>query len=540
MRAAGYIRVSTQKQVESGGSLDEQVELIRERAARDEVELVDLFIDGAKKGWVPFGDRPAAKRMLELAPTLERIYIWKFDRFGRTAIEMLTVAAQLRQLGCHVSSLTEASIEDTSADGDLIRGISALLAERETAVKSDRGKLGASGRFRRGHYNGPAPLGYVFVDGLLEAVEHEVAIVVRIFTEFVGGKNLSAIARGLNDENIPTKRGGKWRQGTISALIRNPVYVGIVRTSGKECPGVHAPILDQELFDAAQLLASAMSTRKGGGRGRPPKLAHLFVGGSLRCGECGEAMTPRSGVLQRGGAPHYMCAGRQNLGCQMPYVKRAAIDEAVYSYFEIVGLDVEATRGAITEARDRKLAEVRSLLTEAEREAQRAEERLTRVRRDYAEGKLDADDWRSFRDELAADQDGAAAEVARLRAQALEVRGWTEGLDAEREALQKLSEIRAAIVGEVRAGEGVEAVRAALARLFSSFVLHRDTSSSAPTQVHAELLGAAGFVIEPVIRDEAIEHFSSIDAPILRREPLGTAGNKQRQGVGYRLVEGSV
>lgn len=151
-------------------------------------------------------------------PSSTAIYVWKFDRFGRTAVEMLTVAAQLREMGCVVVSLTEASIEDASPDGNFMRGISALIAERETQIKSDRGKLGASGMFRAGRYNGPAPLGYRFADGRLLVVQHEAAIVRRIFAEFTGGRNLSAIARGLNAESIPTKRGGKWRQGTIGAL----------------------------------------------------------------------------------------------------------------------------------------------------------------------------------------------------------------------------------------------------------------------------------------------------------------------------------
>ena len=445
---------------------------------------------------------------------------------------MLTVAAQLREMGCVVVSLTEASIEDASPDGNFMRGISALIAERETQIKSDRGKLGASGMFRAGRYNGPAPLGYRFADGRLLVVQHEAAIVRRIFAEFTGGRNLSAIARGLNAESIPTKRGGKWRQGTIGALIRNPVYAGRVRMGDGEREGTHDAILDAATFTAAQELAAAISTRKGAGRGRPPKLAHLFAGGTLRCGECGEAMVPRSGKLQ-GGSPHYLCAGRQNLGCRMPYVDRAMIDSAVYSYFEQVGLDVEATRQAIEEARDRKLAEVRSLLAEAERESARVADRLSRIRRDYAEGEITAADWQSFRAELEADQAAATAEADRLRAAEQDAEGWAAGRDAEREALRQLAAIRAAIVGEVREAEGVDAVRAALARMFERFVLHRKDSPSAPTQLHAELaMGAPGYLIEPVIRPEAIEHLSpETAAPILRREPLGDSGNKQRQGV---------
>jgi hypothetical protein len=80
----------------------------------------------------------------------------------------------------------------------------------------------------------------------------------------------------------------------------------------------------------------------------------------------------------------YCCNGRTELGadvCSVTSVRRELIDTAVYSYFEQVRLDVEATRHQLAEARDRKLSEVHALRVEAERDAQRAADRLARVRR---------------------------------------------------------------------------------------------------------------------------------------------------------------
>jgi hypothetical protein len=47
--------------------------------------------------------------------------------------------------------------------------------------------------------------------------------------------------------------------------------------------------------------------------------------------------------------------------CPTGTVRRSGVDLAVYSYFESVGLDVEATRDAIARATDGKLSEVRAL-----------------------------------------------------------------------------------------------------------------------------------------------------------------------------------
>jgi hypothetical protein len=93
----------------------------------------------------------------------------------------------------------------------------------------------------------------------------------------------------------------------------------------------------------------------------------------------------------------------------------------VYAYFEQVALDVGATRRTLAEARDRRLTEVSQLLAGSNAEQRRPEERLSRVRRDYQDGRLDADDWQEQRAELAAEHDAAKAETQRLRDQERDV-----------------------------------------------------------------------------------------------------------------------
>ena len=96
-------------------------------------------------------------------------------------------------------------------------------------------------------------------------------------------------------------------------------------------------------------------------------------------------------------------------------MRRRDVDQAVYDYFQRVGLDVEATRQQLAEARDRKLTEVRALRSQADGEAHRAVDRLARVRRDYQDGKLAADDWSEQRDQLIVELGAAQSEAERLR-----------------------------------------------------------------------------------------------------------------------------
>jgi hypothetical protein len=186
--------------------------------------------------------------------------------------------------------------------------------------------------------------------------------------------------------------------------------------------------------------------------------------------------------------------------------------------------DVEATRQQAAEARDRRLAEVRALLAQAERAELEASDAVNRVKRDYTRGAITADELHELRPELVEKHRGAQAEVQRLRDQEREVTSWGEFEDTESEVLQMLqmlTTIRRAIAGEVRDSEGIDAVRAALSRLFERFVLHRGI----PPRAHVELI-REGFWIEPIVRDQAVEGYTENLTPILGREPAWPSRGK--------------
>jgi hypothetical protein len=125
--------------------------------------------------------------------------------------------------------------------------------------------------------------------------------------------------------------------------------------------------------------------------------------------------------------------------CSVTRIPREPVDRGAYTYFEQVGLDVDATRAQLAESRDRKLSEVRALFIQAERAERLASEALTRVKRDYTRGAIAADEWHELRPELIEEHEGAQAEVQRLRDQEQEVECWGELEDAEAETLRLLS-----------------------------------------------------------------------------------------------------
>jgi DNA invertase Pin-like site-specific DNA recombinase len=517
LKAIVYAAKSTE---DTHGSIPTQLEDGRNMAAREGWEIAGEYTDEAASAWS--GDRgpelaAAMAHATEIAPCV--LIVQHSDRLargdGRTA----------RHLGELYFWAIKADVQLRSVQDDstFTNPLLTFAMGERNAEDSRRKSLAVQAGMRRrkeaGKPNGgPRPYGYRYEAGGLVVVDAEGVFVRRIFSEFVGGRSLTAVARGLHEDGVPTISGRLWRQATVSGILANPVYIGVIRHKGETFPGQQERLIDNETWERAQQLRAARPAR---GRGRPPKGRHLFRGGMLRC-ECGEAMVPRT----NGGYEMYYCNGRSKLGrdfCSTPHLRRVDIDSAVYRYFEQVGLDVEETRRSIAEARDRKLAEVRALREEAEHEARRAEERLARVRRDYTDGRLDADDWREFRAELGSERDAARAEAERLETQLREVERWGAVKDAEAETVRRLSEIRAVIAGEVRDAEGLEAVRAALARTFERFVIRRRVP-----RVHVELVADAQLVIEPVVREHALSGYSENLRPILRREPLADSDRDVR------------
>jgi hypothetical protein len=128
---------------------------------------------------------------------------------------------------------------------------------------------------------------------------------------------------------------------------------------------------------------------------------------------------------------------------------------------------------------------------------------------------LDVEDWQQFREELTGELHAARAEAKRLFSQEQDVRQWAELRDAEEKTWRRLAEIQAVIAGEVREAGDLDADRAGLQRTFDRFVLRRTVP-----RVHVELIANSRLVIEPVVRQQAIQGYSESLRPILRREPL--------------------
>lgn len=98
---------------------------------------------------------------------------------------------------------------------------------------------------------GACPYGYIIdsKSNQYKIVEEEAQVVRRIFRERLSGRSLRQISADLTNDDIATKRGGKWQANTIKTILENPFYVGIYVQNNTVLRDCHDEIVSEYLFN---------------------------------------------------------------------------------------------------------------------------------------------------------------------------------------------------------------------------------------------------------------------------------------------------
>ncbi len=263
MRAAAYIRVSTEDQVEF--SPESQYREICRYAQRggyvltDEYIFRDVGISGRKAA-----NRPAFVEMIRQAGLRPRpfdvILVWKFSRFSRSRSDSILYKAKLKKLGIRVVSVAEPLQEDPTSL--LMEAMLEAMDEYYSVNLGQEVRRGMEEKFLRGGVVSIPPFGYAVKDGEFAVVEREAILVREIFHRALSGQSQRCIAQWLNGVGALTHRGGAFHAREVGYILRNPFYIGIQRRNGKEVRGQQVPIILEEFFVQVQQLLPPKRRRK--------------------------------------------------------------------------------------------------------------------------------------------------------------------------------------------------------------------------------------------------------------------------------------
>jgi DNA invertase Pin-like site-specific DNA recombinase len=358
--------------------------------------------------------------------------------------------------------------DDASFTNDIVAFVVGQMNALDSKAKSAAVKRGMRGRRAKLKHTGGAIYGYDrdAERGLILNPE-QAPTVRRIFQLIASGKSQAEAARILNREGVRPLRGKEWVQGSLSKLLRTRTYLGQMKDDdGEWVDALHEAIIDPDLWEAATREREAAAKSKGRKGGPRPKAGHLLLRGFLRHATCGSAMTPVSHDAKRDGTVTgvYECAGRRSGLCGGLRVSMDDVDGAITRYLADVGIDADESLRLVREAIQAQQDATAAELAGARREAVTITAAWDRMWGMFKAGDLDADDWKRFKAEHEEAKAASDARVAQLETQETQAAAAPEALVPA--VADALSIVRAAM-----ANDDADAVRAAIERLFSGFLV---------------------------------------------------------------------
>jgi site-specific DNA recombinase len=347
-KAIVLLRVSSDGQTrragsEEGYSLENQRQACYEEASRREAEVVRPFIasaESASKG--AYRTLIEAIDFVQESGDIDYLIVHKLDRFARDELTQFTALAQLRAAGCQLVSVVENI--DESPQGMLIAGILGSINAYESRNTARRVLDGLTTKARQGGTPKRAPLGYLNVrtwDGSNDIrtveIDSERAPLIRwAFTVYATGEfTLNELVEELWERGLRTRPTGKRPpakvcRSTLSRLLKDPYYVGVVRYRGVDYEGNHPTFIDRATFEQVQLV---LENHHLAGEKHWRHANHLK--GTVFCGYCGERLRFTQVRGRRGGLYRYFMCGTRHGGktCQQVYLAEAAVEEAVARYY---------------------------------------------------------------------------------------------------------------------------------------------------------------------------------------------------------------
>lgn len=208
--AIAYVRVSTGKQAKTGYSLESQPSILIKAAQLDgyRVEVV------AETGSGRNSSRPALNKALERLALgdAHALYALDIDRLARSTQHLLEIATLSRKQKWRLV-VTSADVDTSSPAGEMFFTMAAAFAQYESRMISQRVLRQHEARRDRGVIWG-------FTEGPRSPLSDE--LIERIVALRFEGCSLPRIAKILEDEGVPTARGGKWAAGTIRGILMSP------------------------------------------------------------------------------------------------------------------------------------------------------------------------------------------------------------------------------------------------------------------------------------------------------------------------------
>ena len=361
-----YYRLSRDEDEELN-SLNNQRKIIYNFAVSNGHEVVGESFDDNVSGM--HFNREGIDKIYEVveAGKIEAIIVKDLSRLGRHRTQTALFIDYLREHDVRVLSATE-NIDTFNENDDLIIGFKGLVNDFYARDGSRRVRTGYRQKQKEGIVTIP-PFGY-FKDKNTKkvvVVEESAETVRLIFSAYVGGSGIKAIARTLNEQRrktpalmqmellnkrLPNTQDGilkkyLWDATMVARILRDESYIGTLICHKSERNKINKTfrftdteeqfrhenylpmIVTREIWEQAQALLAERkekNVRAGANRGI------LRYGGLLRCKDCGRTFIGKRIKLKSGERVAYVCDTYHRYGkehCSSHMVDEETLDRLI-------------------------------------------------------------------------------------------------------------------------------------------------------------------------------------------------------------------
>jgi DNA invertase Pin-like site-specific DNA recombinase len=137
----------------------------------------------------------------------------------RNATDALNTTNEFRRFGVEFASLSE-DFDTSTAAGKMFFSLIATFAEFERNLIGDRTREALASKRADGYRVGEIPLGFTAgEDGKLTPMVEEQQVIDRVVRLRNEGLGYLRIAKALNRDGVPAKKGGKWYAKTVRGVL---------------------------------------------------------------------------------------------------------------------------------------------------------------------------------------------------------------------------------------------------------------------------------------------------------------------------------
>lgn len=271
-KAVAYIRVSTEEQVKHGQGLDIQEKEINNFCKSTKTELLNTFIDKGISGANDVSKRKGLNDLLLYCKDNEvhQVIVTKMDRLARDVYIQLWIEKELKIHDIQIISISEDNLNGDDYMTNAMRQMVAVFAELEKNRIADRLVSGRRNKAENGQKaSGNCPFGYKYQydsngkNPIVVVDDVQAAIVKNMFSMYLQGNSLQAIATRLNDDGTLNARGNQWSKQAVKVILSNQFYTGVVKFNDIKLAGQHESIISKITFKKVQAALNQNAKKRG-------------------------------------------------------------------------------------------------------------------------------------------------------------------------------------------------------------------------------------------------------------------------------------